>query len=60
GAFLLAVYMVLYNMLARSRPFGQSALVLVVWPLVAAALAYAVGIVIAAVVSRWPGGRRLP
>lgn len=60
GALLLAGYMVLYNMLARSRPFGSTALVLIAWPLFTGALAFVVGTAVAAAINRWQGIREAP
>jgi len=58
GVFLLAVYMVLYNVLVRSRAFASVALVLIVWPAVAGALGFLGAAVVARIlVRRQRGGK---
>ena len=58
GGLLLAVAMVLYNVLVRSRPTASVALVLVVWPLVTGALGFLAAAVAARIIAWWQGSRR--
>ncbi len=60
GALMLAGYMVLYNLLARSRPFSSTALVLIVWPLFTGALAFVAGTLVAAAIRWWQEHRKAP
>jgi len=60
GGLALAAYMVVYNLVVRSRSFGSVALVLIVWPLLAAVLAYIPAIMAAKGVVLWRNRRQTP
>ena len=55
GGFLLAVYMVAYNIVFRSRTLGSVALVLLIWPIVTGGLGYLLAILAGSIVGPWQG-----